>query len=138
VEFENKMWYRTGDLVAQDETGRLFFKGRLKRFVKIGGEMISLPQIEETLLSYFANREDAPAEGPALAVEATPEESGTEIVLFTPMALSAREANAVLRVAGLSAIYSVRRVMRVEAIPILGTGKTDYRKLKELLKNADA
>ena len=138
VEFDDKTWYRTGDLVSQDATGRIFFQGRLKRFVKIGGEMISLPQIEETLLSCFSNREDAPTEGPPLAVEATSEESGTEIVLFTPMKLSAREANAALRFAGLSAIYSVRRVMHVRAIPLLGSGKTDYRRLKELLKNADA
>ncbi|MCL1927062.1 MAG: AMP-binding protein, partial [Syntrophorhabdaceae bacterium] len=138
VEFENKTWYRTGDLIRQDATGRLFFQGRLKRFVKIGGEMISLPQIEETLLSHCSNREDTPGEGPPLAVEATSEEEGAEIVLFTPMMLSAREANAALRVAGLSAIYSIRRVMRVEAIPLLGSGKTDYRKLKELLKNDNA
>jgi acyl-CoA synthetase (AMP-forming)/AMP-acid ligase II/1-acyl-sn-glycerol-3-phosphate acyltransferase/acyl carrier protein len=73
VEFENESWYRTGDLISQDATGRFFFRGRLKRFIKIGGEMISLPQIEEALLSSFASREDAPAEGPALAVEATSE-----------------------------------------------------------------
>jgi acyl-CoA synthetase (AMP-forming)/AMP-acid ligase II len=136
VEFENTTWYRTGDLISRDATGRFFFRGRLKRFVKIGGEMISLPQIEEALLSACAHREDAPAEGPALAVEATPEESGPEIVLFTPMRLSVREANDAIRAAGLSTIYSVRRVMRVAAIPLLGSGKTDYRKLKELLKNA--
>ena len=134
VEFENETWYRTGDLVSQDSTGRFFFRGRLKRFVKIGGEMISLPQIEETLLSSFANRDDAPVEGPALAVEATSEESGSEIVLFTPMTLSVNEVNAALRAAGLSAIYSVRQVMHVSAIPLLGSGKTNYRRLKDLLQ----
>ena len=134
VEFENKSWYRTGDLVSQDTTGRFFFRGRLKRFVKIGGEMISLPQIEETLLAAFADRQDAPAEGPALAIEATPEESGSEIVLFTPMTLTAAEASAALRAAGLSAIYSVRRVQRLATIPLLGSGKTDYQKLKKLLR----
>jgi acyl-CoA synthetase (AMP-forming)/AMP-acid ligase II len=97
--------------------------------------MIALPQIEEALLSSFANREDAPPEGPILAVEATPEEYGSEIVLFTPMMLSAREANAALRASGLSAIYSVRRAVRVAAIPLLGSGKTDYRRLKELLRD---
>jgi len=134
VAFENKTWYRTGDLVSRDENGRFFFRGRLKRFVKIGGEMISLPQIEETLLAAFARREDAPTEGPVLAVEATPEESGPEIVLFTPMTIAVGEANAALRAAGLSAIYSVRRVERVTAIPLLGSGKTDYQGLKRLLR----
>lgn len=49
VQFEGQQWYRTGDLVRQDEEGLLYFKGRLSRFVKIGGEMISLPQIESVL-----------------------------------------------------------------------------------------
>jgi len=52
------------------------------------------------------------------------------------MTLSTKEANAALRAAGLSAIYSVRRVMHVAAIPLLGSGKTNYRELKELLKDA--
>ena len=134
VEFDDRTWYRSGDLVSQDATGRFFFRGRLKRFVKVGGEMISLPQIEETLLTAFASRQDAPSEGPALAVEASPEESGPEIVLFTPMTLTAQEANAALHAAGLSAIYSVRRVERLAAIPLLGSGKTDYQKLKKLLR----
>ena len=98
--------------------------------------MISLPQIEEILLSAFENRKDTPEEGPILAIEATPEENGSEIVLFTPMTLSAKEANDALRSAGLSLIYSVRRVMHIETIPLLGSGKTDYKELQKLLKNA--
>jgi long-chain-fatty-acid--[acyl-carrier-protein] ligase len=49
VTFEGKLWYRTGDLVSQTADGVLFFRGRLKRFVKIGGEMVSLPAIEAAL-----------------------------------------------------------------------------------------
>ncbi|MDR0465787.1 MAG: AMP-binding protein, partial [Deltaproteobacteria bacterium] len=134
VEFEGESWYRTGDLISRDATGRFFFRGRLKRFVKIGGEMISLPQIEETLLAAFANREDAPAEGPILAVEASDEESSPDVVLVTPMRIGLGEANAALRASGLSALYSIRRVRRVAAIPLLGSGKTDYRGIKTLLK----
>ncbi len=47
-------------------------------------------------------------------------------------ALTREEANAALRQAGLSALYAVRRVVRLETIPVLGTGKTDYRALKAL------
>ena len=130
VEFEGHTWYRTGDLVRLDETGRLTFQGRLKRFVKIGGEMISLPQIESVLLEIFGKRGDAPEQGPALAVEATAEESGSAIMLFTPMALSLPEVNAALRGAGLSSLYAIKRIVNVEAIPLLGSGKTDYRALK--------
>jgi acyl-CoA synthetase (AMP-forming)/AMP-acid ligase II/acyl carrier protein/MFS family permease len=134
VEYKGENWYRTGDLASMDAEGRITFRGRLKRFVKIGGEMISLPQIENALLAAFGGRPDAPAEGPALAVEAGPEETGAEIVLFTPMPLKLAEVNAALRQAGLSALHSVKRVADIREIPLLGSGKTDYRSLKELLQ----
>lgn len=134
VAFEGHIWYRTGDLASMDETGRMTFRGRLKRFVKIGGEMISLPQIETVLLEVFGKRSDAPQEGPALAVEATPEETGAAIVLFTPMPLSLAEVNAALRAAGLSSLYAVKRIATVAAVPLLGSGKTDYRALADSLK----
>lgn len=133
VEFEGHTWYRTGDLVSMDQGGRLTFQGRLKRFVKVGGEMISLPQIENVLLEAFGKHANAPQEGPALAVEAMPEESGSAIVLFTPLALTLAEVNAALRGAGLSSLYAVRRIVHVDAIPLLGSGKTDYRALKNIL-----
>ncbi|MDL2283578.1 MFS transporter [Oxalobacter sp. OttesenSCG-928-P03] len=133
VEFEGQTWYRTGDLVSMDAAGRLTFQGRLKRFVKVGGEMISLPQIESVLLDTYSHHENAPEEGVVLAVEATPEESGSEIVLFTPLELTLAEVNASLRAAGLSLLYAVRRIEKVDAIPLLGSGKTDYRALKEQL-----
>jgi acyl-CoA synthetase (AMP-forming)/AMP-acid ligase II/1-acyl-sn-glycerol-3-phosphate acyltransferase/acyl carrier protein/predicted MFS family arabinose efflux permease len=133
VEFEDKIWYRTGDIVSMDESGRLTFRGRLNRFVKIGGEMISLPQIEAALLESFALRGDVPQDGPPLAVEAGPEETAPQIVLFTPMDVNMAEANAALRRAGLSPLYNIRRIMRVESIPLLGSGKTDYLRLKRSL-----
>ena len=136
VEFEGHTWYRTGDLVRMDQDGRLTFQGRLKRFVKVGGEMISLPQIENVLLEAFGRHANAPQEGPALAVEAMPEESGSAVVLFTQLPLTLAEVNAALRAAGLSSLYSVKRIVPVEAIPLLGSGKTDYRALKGSLAGA--
>jgi long-chain-fatty-acid--[acyl-carrier-protein] ligase len=128
VTFEGRSWYRTGDLVRQDASGVLYFEGRLKRFVKLGGEMISLPAIEGVLLPRFAS--DA-AEGPPLAVEAVGTADNPEIVVFTPLALEREELNRAIREAGLSPLHHVRRVIRVPVIPVLGTGKTDYRGLKE-------
>ena len=98
--------------------------------------MISLPQIENVLLEAFGNRADAPQEGPALAVEAMPEEAGSAIVLVTPLTLTLPEVNTALRAAGLSSLYAVRRIVRVAAIPLLGSGKTDYRALKDSLARA--
>ncbi len=137
IDFEGQRWYRTGDLVAQDAHGRLTFKGRLKRFVKLGGEMISLPQIEELLQSALKDRPDLPEDGkPFIAVEVRPgsEDAGqAEIIAFTPLALTVQEINHILRTAGLSPIHAVRRVVRVD-IPLLGTGKTDYRSLQAVVR----
>nr|WP_305734116.1 AMP-binding protein [uncultured Bilophila sp.] len=132
VAFEGRTWYRTGDLVSEDEDGRLTFRGRLKRFVKIGGEMISLPQIEDALLAAFGER--AEGEGPALAVESGDDAA---IVLFAALPVTREEANAALRRAGLSGLSSVARVLRLPALPVLGTGKTDYRALRTLCTQTD-
>jgi acyl-CoA synthetase (AMP-forming)/AMP-acid ligase II/1-acyl-sn-glycerol-3-phosphate acyltransferase/acyl carrier protein len=129
-DFEGKSWYRTGDLVRENGEGILYFAGRLKRFVKLGGEMVSLPAVEEALLARFGQDTD---EEIILAVEATPVESNPELVLFNIRDITREAANAVIHDAGLSPIHNIRIVKRVEKIPVLGTGKTDYRALKGLL-----
>jgi len=128
VEWDGKQWYRTGDLVRRDADGWLTFEGRLKRFVKLGGEMISLPAIEAVLLPHFALDE---GEGPALAVDTLGPADSPEIVVFTVRPTDRERVNRLVRDAGLSALYNVRQVIQVESIPVLGTGKTDYRGLKE-------
>lgn len=130
VEFEGRRWYRTGDLVIEAE-GQLVFSGRLKRFVKLGGEMISLPAIEEVLQRHYAKASD---EEPVLAVEATPAELNPELVLFTVREIDRDEVNQRIRAAGLSALHNIRALRKVERIPLLGSGKTDYRALKALLE----
>ena len=142
VAFEGLRWYRTGDLVRADAQGRLTFAGRLGRFVKLGGEMISLPQMENALLDYQARRDAAMPHlagesGPALAVESVERDGLPEIVLCSAVPFTREEANAALREAGLSALYVVRRVLRLEAVPVLGTGKTDYRALKALAADGE-
>ncbi len=126
VEFEGQTWYRTGDLVHEDAGGVLVFDGRLKRFVKLGGEMVSLPAIEAVLLPHFTREGD---EGPALAVEAVGPTDNPEIALFTVRDATREGVNRILRDAGFSALCNIRQVIRVERIPVLGTGKTDYRGL---------
>ena len=128
VEWDGKQWYRTGDLVRQDEQGVLYFEGRLKRFVKLGGEMISLPAIEAVLLPHFTSATD---EGPPIAVEAIGPADSPEIAAFTVRETTRDQVNQFVRAAGLSPLYNVRQVIQVDSIPVLGTGKTDYRGLKE-------
>jgi len=125
-----KDWYNTGDLVKEGGQGVLTFCGRIKRFVKIGGEMISLPAIESALQQYFPLSKDG---APLLAVEATNAETMPEVVLFATFAVERHEVNSCLRKAGLSALHNIRRLVQVEEIPVLGTGKTDYQQLKAVL-----
>jgi len=139
VEFEGHRWYRTGDLVSEDADGVLTFRGRLKRFVKLGGEMVSLPAIEAVLTERFCGDngdDDAADDGPALAVTAAGEEGRAEIVLFTVKALDRRAVNDAIGAAGLSGLHNVRRVIRVAELPLLGTGKIDYRALTGRLGEA--
>jgi long-chain-fatty-acid--[acyl-carrier-protein] ligase len=130
IEINGKQWYNTGDLVCVDQDGLMTFQGRLKRFIKLGGEMISLPAIESILEKAFPADSD---KGPLLAVEAADVEN-PEIVLFTSLDIDREKANIQIRQAGLSGLHSIRRVIKLDPIPILGTGKTDYRALKQLLK----
>ncbi len=131
VTIEGKEWYRTGDLVMAEETGHIIFKGRLKRFVKIGGEMVSLPAIEEVLLNLYRTRETPIP----LAIEATDNDMRPEIVLFSVLDIQKEDINLQLREAGFAPIYNIKKVIRIPEIPLLGSGKTDYRTLKQMLKD---
>lgn len=136
VEYEGRSWYKTGDLVSQDEDGFLHFQGRLKRFLKAGGEMISLPALEEPFAKKFPPDED----GPKVAVEGLETEDGRHIVLFTTnIEVTLREAGELLLEAGLRGVMRLDEVRHIDQIPVLGTGKTDYKELrKQVLETTNA
>jgi long-chain-fatty-acid--[acyl-carrier-protein] ligase len=127
VEYAGKSWYDTGDLMFEQD-GVLVFAGRLKRFVKLGGEMISLPAIEQALEAHYPH-----ADEPVLAVAATADEEHPELVLLTTLDTDRQEANQAIRAAGLSPLHNMRLVKKVEQIPLLGTGKTDYTTINALV-----
>ncbi|MGN0866064.1 MAG: AMP-binding protein [Oligosphaeraceae bacterium] len=128
-------WYRTGDLVQMDDEGYITFKGRLKRFVKIGGEMVSLPALEASLLNRFPNPD---AKGPALAVEAYGPDASPVVTLVATAPLTREEVNNALREEGFSSICFVREIRVWPEIPMLGTGKTDYRTIRSRLETEPA
>jgi long-chain-fatty-acid--[acyl-carrier-protein] ligase len=129
VELEGRRWYNTGDLVQVDGDRFLRFQGRLKRFLKAGGEMISLPALEEPLAALYPPTD----QGPRVAVEGVETPSGRWIVLFATEPLSLREANARLAEAGFRGVMRLDEVVQVESVPVLGTGKTDYKQLRALV-----
>ena len=134
VESQGATWYRTGDLVSADADGYLYFRGRLKRFLKAGGEMISLPALEEPFQKRFPPDES----GPRVAVEGIETDEGRHVVLFTTFDLPLREAAAILLEAGLRGVMRLDEVRRIDRIPVLGTGKTDYTSLRRLVAEAAA
>ncbi|MBU1056490.1 MAG: AMP-binding protein [Proteobacteria bacterium] len=130
VEFEGKYFFDTGDLVKEDMYKILTFCGRLKRFIKLGGEMVSLPAIESVLLNALSDQNE---EGPVLAVGATSSEYHPEIILYTAKDIEREEVNNIIRQSGLSGLHNVRKVIKLDKIPVLGSGKTDYQSLKNLM-----
>ena len=121
-------WYNTGDLGYLTPEGQLIITGRLKRFVKIGGEMISLPALESVLNHRWPSSDDKPL----MAVESKEVEGERpELILFSVLEkITPDDANKALKEAGFGNIASISRVITIPEMPLLGTGKTDYRSLK--------
>ncbi len=136
IEINGKEWYRSGDIGHLSKDGYIFLSGRLKRFTKIGGEMISLGAIEQVLTEELAKRGEKSKEGPLLAVCAKEiEGQKTELVLFTTNQQIQKETlNEILSQAGFSNLIKIGEVRRIVEFPLLGTGKTNYRELQTLLK----
>lgn len=133
-EMDGKRWYVTGDLVKIDSDGYIHFSGRLKRFLKAAGEMISLPALEEPFVRLYPPTKD----GPRVAVEGVEiDGGGRRIVLFSTEPISLREANEVLHREGFHGVLRIDEVRRVDKLPVLGTGKTDYKVLRAQLVEAE-
>jgi long-chain-fatty-acid--[acyl-carrier-protein] ligase len=110
-----KKFYKTGDLGYVDKEGYVHISGRLKRFVKIAGEMISLPAIEEVLLKKYGSEEET-----VLAVEAKEYGDGSvKFVLFSIHPLEISQINAYLREQGVSNLVKISEVVLLDEIPLL-------------------
>lgn len=129
---DNQKWYNTGDLGYIDELGRLHISGRLKRFIKIGAEMISLGSIEDALIE-IANKHHWPLaiEGPTFAVCAK-EIAGEKprIAVFSLCPVNVDQLNKELKTIGFSNLVKINLAKQVEEIPLMGTGKIHYRELE--------
>ena len=124
-------WYDTGDIVRVDEEGYVFIQGRLKRFAKISGEMVSLTAVEDALAGAF------PHYGLRcqVAVIARPDEDKGEklIAVSNEARLSIDEVRGAIKAKGLPNIAAPREVKFIHEIPKLGTGKTNHRELEKLV-----
>lgn len=123
-------WYDTGDLGYLDEDGFLWHKGRLKRFVKIGGEMVSLVMVEETL-----NRV-TPEEVECCAVELPDARRGSRIIGVTSKEIDAQEVTKKLA-DELPNLAMPKKYVVVEEFPYMGSGKTDFRTLTSIVREQE-
>jgi acyl-[acyl-carrier-protein]-phospholipid O-acyltransferase/long-chain-fatty-acid--[acyl-carrier-protein] ligase len=119
-------WYDTGDIVEVDEDGFVVVHGRIRRFAKIAGEMVSLDHIEQVA------RTASP--GHFHAVVLTLEEYGGEsTVLFTTDPVLDRiELQKAARALGSRDLAVARQIVRMRALPLLRSGKTDYVSLEKM------
>ena len=114
-------WHDTGDVVSIDPDGTwITIKGRVKRFAKIGGEMVSLTAAEDLAVAVWPNERHA--------VIALPDaKKGEKLLLVTDRHDAA--VDALLKHAqaiGAPELAVPRKILKVQEIPVLGTGKTDY------------
>jgi acyl-[acyl-carrier-protein]-phospholipid O-acyltransferase/long-chain-fatty-acid--[acyl-carrier-protein] ligase len=124
-------WYDTGDIIKVDAEGYLFVLGRLKRFAKIGGEMVSLSAVEEALAGCF------PQYGLrfAVAIVARPDEDrGEHLVAVTnEPRLTLAEVRTAVHARGLSNLAVPRTIKVIHDLPHLGSGKIDLRQLERMV-----
>lgn len=113
-------WHDTGDIVHFDDDGYMSIRGRMKRFAKIGGEMVSLAVVENCATAVWPDNMHAAAILPD-------ERKGEQIVLVTD-----REAPDRAQLLGWAQNHGVpeiavpRKIVSVAEVPVLGAGKLDY------------
>ena len=119
-------WHDTGDIVDIDKDGYVAILGRVKRFAKIGGEMVSLTAVEGLASAVWPDSRHA-------VVSIPDSRKGEKLVLFTD-----RNDADVARLAewarshGAPELAVPKKIMRVAEVPVLGTGKTDYVSIQRL------
>jgi acyl-[acyl-carrier-protein]-phospholipid O-acyltransferase/long-chain-fatty-acid--[acyl-carrier-protein] ligase len=122
-------WFKTGDLGRFDEDGFLFIEGRLSRFSKIGGEMVP----HETIESRIYEAMELPKEERVIAVTGIPDEAkGEALVVLTSHDLELAHLRSKLSEHGLPNLWIPKKILRVEEIPHLASGKLDLKRVKEL------
>ncbi len=123
-------WYNTGDIVEIDIDGFVFIKGRVKRFAKIAGEMVSLETVENIANHASSQQQHA-------ATTQNDAQRGENIVLYTTdKNLNRDNLSSSAKSLGSPELAVARKIVAVKALPLLGTGKTDYVSLKKMAENA--
>ena len=119
-------WHDTGDIVSVDREGFVTIRGRAKRFAKIGGEMVSLGAVEMLVQALWPEEHHA-------AVAVPDKRRGERIVLVTTAGdADTEKLRQYGRKAGAAELMVPDDIIKVEEIPVLGSGKTDYVSARKL------
>ncbi len=122
-------WYDTGDMGVLDEDGYLWHRGRLKRFVKIGGEMVSLVRTETVL------EKQLPAGVSCCVVEVPDAKKGAKIVAAVTQEVDERSIIKALA-KELPPIALPKQFVVLPEMPKMGSGKVDFRTVGRLVREA--
>ncbi|MDR1623037.1 MAG: AMP-binding protein, partial [Synergistaceae bacterium] len=129
VQPPQEKWHDTGDIIHVDDYGFMTIKGRAKRFAKVGGEMISLTALEEEVEGLWPRTRHA-------VVSVQDERKGEQLVLVTEKQDAQREELAAyMKERGYVEVSIPKKILYVSKLPLLGSGKTDYPGVAELVKN---
>jgi len=127
-------WFKTGDIGRFDEDGFLFIEGRLSRFSKIGGEMVPHETIEQKIIAALTTEEHS--ERFIAIVGVADAAKGEALVLLSSIDVDLAALRAKLSDLGVPNLWIPKTVRRVDAIPVLASGKLDLAGCKELAEEA--
>jgi acyl-[acyl-carrier-protein]-phospholipid O-acyltransferase/long-chain-fatty-acid--[acyl-carrier-protein] ligase len=123
-------WHDTGDIVDIDDEGYITILGRVKRFAKLGGEMVSLLAVEDMAGAVWPDNRHA-------AVSVPDSKRGERLILVTDHeGAASAELSEWARDNGAPELAVPKKIIKIAVIPVLGTGKTDYVAIQKLVEDA--
>jgi long-chain-fatty-acid--[acyl-carrier-protein] ligase len=133
VEVDGEKWYNTGDIGSLDKEGFLTIEGREKRCVKIGGEMLSLTALECAIQEGLLKHGIESCQLCVGAIEIPGEK--TRLHLLTNFKeVELKMVNQILKEEGFSTLASISKVHSMVELPLMGSGKVDFKAAKKILE----